>query len=83
MSNGYVHNAVVVTDGASTSHSDTMNAANAQHESHVCNKVYAIGVNGTNMTELEATASNPSFVFSTIYHAPRVTRFSSRTVYFI
>ena len=77
---GYIHNAVVVTENASISHLNTINAANALHEAHVCDKVYAIGVvhyigvNGTNMTELETIASDPSLVFST-------TGFDSSTIY--
>ena len=62
---GYTHNAIVVTDGGSTSQSDTMNAANALHAAKVCDKVYAIGVNMNNTAELEAIASDPSLVFST------------------
>jgi len=62
---GYVHIAIVVTDGASSNLGATLSAASALHASNIYDQVYAVGVSGARMTELEAIASDPSLVFFT------------------
>ena len=59
----YVPIAIVVTDGISNSQSATLSAASALHASNRYNQVYAVGVGGADPTELNAIASDPSFVF--------------------
>ena len=60
-----VHIAIVVTDGASSNLGATLSAASALHASNIYDQVYAVGVSGARMTELEAIASDPSLVFFT------------------
>ena len=54
--------AIVITTGQSISPSATLTAAAALHASNLFD-VYAVGVNLYNLTELEAIASSPKFVF--------------------
>ena len=54
----------VITDGRSTNHSATLSAAAALHASNIFD-VYAVGVGGADLNELEAIASSPEFVFYT------------------
>jgi len=56
--------AIVITDGKSNSRSATLSAAAALHASNIFD-VFAVGVNGADMTELQAIASNPELVFFT------------------
>ena len=56
--------AIVLTDGYSNSRSSTLSAAAALHASNIFD-VYAVGVGGADLTELEAIASSPEFVFFT------------------
>jgi len=54
--------AIVITDGRSNSRSATLSAAASLHTANLF-EVYAIGVDGADITELNAIASNPEFVF--------------------
>ena len=54
----------VITDGRSSNQSATFHAAAALHASSTFD-VYAVGVGGADLTELEAIASSPEFVFYT------------------
>ena len=56
--------AIIITDGRSNSQSATISAAAALHASNIFD-VYAIGVGGADVTELEGIASSPDFVFFT------------------
>ena len=56
--------AIVITDGFSNSRTATLSAAAALHASNVFD-IYAIGVDGADLTELHAIASSPEFVFFT------------------
>ena len=56
--------AIVITDGTSNSQSATLSAAAALHASNIFN-VFAVGVGGVDLTEIEAIASSPEFVFFT------------------
>ena len=56
--------AIVITDGRSSSSSATLSAAAALHASNIFD-VYAVGVDGADLTELQGIASNPEFVFFT------------------
>jgi len=56
--------AIVITDGRSSSSSATLSAAAALHASNIFD-VFAVGVDGAYMPELEGIASNPNFVFFT------------------
>ena len=56
--------AMVITDGQSTSQTATLSAAAALHASNIF-EVYAVGVDGADLTELEGIASSPHFVFFT------------------
>jgi len=58
------HVAIVITDGRSSSRSATLSAAAALHASNIFN-VFAVGVDGADVTELQAIASNPELVFFT------------------
>ena len=55
---------IVITDGRSSSSSATLSAAAALHASNIFD-VFAVGVDGANLDELEGIASNPNFVFFT------------------
>ena len=59
--------AVIITDGQSNSQSATLSAAAALHASNTF-KVYAVGVDGADVTELEGIASSPELVFFTNYN---------------
>ena len=59
---GYIHIAIVVTDGRSNSQSETINATSALHAANIYSQVYAIGVSGADINELQAIASNLSLV---------------------
>ena len=54
--------AIVITDGRSNSRSATLSAAAALHASNIFD-VFAVGVGGAGLTEIEAIASSPEFVF--------------------
>ena len=56
--------AVVITDGFSNSRSATFYTAAALHASNIFN-VFAVGVDGADLTELQVIASSPKFVFFT------------------
>ena len=56
--------AIIITDGRSSSSSATLSAAAALHASNIFD-VFAVGVDGANLDELEGIASNPNFVFFT------------------
>ena len=56
--------AIVITTGHSNSQSATLSAAAALHASNIFD-VYAVGGDLYDLTELEAIASRPEFVFST------------------
>ena len=56
--------AIVITDGRSNSRAATLSAAAALHASNVFD-IYAVGVDGADLTELRAIASSPEFVFFT------------------
>ena len=56
--------AIVITDGYSNSRSATLSAAAALHAANIFD-VYAVGVGGADLTELEAIASSPEFVLFT------------------
>ena len=58
--------AIVITDGQSSDRSATLSAAAALHASNIFD-VYAVGVGGANLDELEGIASNPNFVFFTSF----------------
>ena len=62
---GYIHIAMVVTDGRSDDERATLRAARALHASNIYDKVYAVGISGADVTELNAIASDPSLVFFT------------------
>ena len=62
---GFIHIAIVVTDGRSANSQLTMKAASALHASNIYNQVFAIGVSGADQRELQAIASDPSLVFFT------------------
>ena len=62
--------AIVITDGQSDYPPETLSAASTLHASNIFD-VYAIGVDGTDPTELETIASSPEFLsftssFSTV-----------------
>ena len=73
MRDGFIHIAIVVTDGRSANSQLTMKAASALHGSNIYNQVYAIGVSGADQRELQAIASDSSLVFFT-------SSFDSRTI---
>ena len=56
--------AIFITDGRSNSPSATSSAAALLHASSIFD-VYAVGVDGADLTELQAIASSPEFVFFT------------------
>ena len=56
--------AIVITDGRSSSSSATSSAAAALHASNIFD-VYAVGVGGAYLPELQGIASSPEFVFFT------------------
>jgi len=56
--------AIVITDGRSSSRSATLSAAAALHVSNIFD-VFAVGVDGADMTELQAIASDPELAFFT------------------
>ena len=56
--------AIVITDGQSSSRTATLSAAIALHVSNIFD-VYAVGVDGAYLPELEGIASSPEFVFFT------------------
>ena len=62
---GFIHIAIVVTDGRSANSRLTMEAASALHASNIYNQVFAIGVSGADQRELQAIASDSSLVFFT------------------
>ena len=53
--------AVVITDGKSNNHTATLSAAAALHASNIFD-VYAVGVDGAYLPELQGIASSPDFV---------------------
>ena len=58
--------AIVITDGQSNTPSATLSAAAALHASNIFD-VYAVGVGGAYLSELEGIASSPEFVFFTSF----------------
>ena len=56
--------AIVITDGESNNPSATLSAAAALHASNIF-EVYAVGIDGAYVSELEGIASIPEFVFFT------------------
>ena len=61
---GHTHVAIVVTDGESNNPASTTAAANALHASGIY-QVYAAGLGGAILDELNDIASDPSLVFIT------------------
>ena len=55
---------IVITDGRSSSSSATLSAAARLHASNIFD-VYAVGVDGAYLPELQGIASSPDFVFFT------------------
>ena len=62
---GFAHIAMVLTDGQSNNRGLTLTAASNLHASGIYDQVYAVGVSGAVADELNAIASDPSFVFFT------------------
>ena len=60
--NGRTQIVIVVTDGRSNNPTETIAAANSLHAAGIY-QVYAAGLGGANMAELNAIASDPSLVF--------------------
>jgi len=60
--NGRTQIAIVVTDGISTNRQATLDAARDLHAAGIF-QVYAAGLGGADITELNAIASDPSLVF--------------------
>ena len=60
--NGIPNVAIVITDGRSNSRSATLSAAASLHAANLFD-VYAVGVDGADVSELNAIASDPEFVF--------------------
>ena len=58
--------AIIITNGLSNNQPATLSAANLLHAAKTFN-VFAVGVVGANMTELQRIASSPDFVFFTSY----------------
>ena len=56
--------AIVITDGRSNSRSATLSAARSLHASNIFD-VFAVGIDGASITELQGIASSPEFVFFT------------------
>ena len=56
--------AIVITDGQSSSRSATLSAASSLHAANIFD-VYAVGVDGADLTELRGIASSTEFVFFT------------------
>ena len=56
--------AIIITDGQSSDRSATLSAAASLHASNIFD-VFAVGVGGAYMPELEGIASSPEFVFFT------------------
>ena len=54
--------AIVITDGRSNSRSATLSAAASLHAANLFD-VFAVGVDGADISELNAIASDPEFVF--------------------
>ena len=54
--------AIVITDGRSNSRSATLSAAASLHATNLFD-VFAVGVDGADISELNAIASDPEFVF--------------------
>jgi len=60
--NGIRNVAIVITDGRSNSRSATLSAAASLHAANLFD-VFTVGVDNADLTELNAIASNPEFVF--------------------
>ena len=58
--------AIVITDGISSSYSSLQSAANSLHTANIFD-VYAVGIGNNSLRELQAIASDPSYVFSTSF----------------
>ena len=56
--------AIVITDGLSSNRSATLSAASLLHGTNIFD-VYAVGVDGADLTELQGIASSSEFVFFT------------------
>ena len=63
--NGRPHFAIVVTDGESTEPEITEAAATELHKADVFDQVYAVGVGGANVMELNIISGDPSSVLFT------------------
>ena len=59
-----LNTAIIITDGHSSDHLATLSAAAALHASNIFD-VFAVGVGGANLIELQTIASSPEFVFFT------------------
>ena len=59
---GVPHVAIVITDGRSNSYSQTVAAAASAHNEGII--MFAVGIGGYNLNELNAIASKPSYVFT-------------------
>ena len=60
--NGVANVAIVITDGRSNSRSATLSAAASLHAANLFD-VFAVGVDGADISELNAIASDPELVF--------------------
>ena len=54
--------AIVITDGRSNNRIETLSAANSLHASNIFD-VFAVGIDGADLRELQGIASSPEFVF--------------------
>ena len=59
---GFTHVAILITDGSSGQRA-TATAAAALHASNIYSEVYAVGVGGADVSQLNLIASEPSLVF--------------------
>ena len=59
-----LNTAIIITDGHSSDHLATLSAAAALHASNIFD-VFAVGVGGADLIELQTIASSPEFVFFT------------------
>ena len=62
--NGFIHVAILITDGESNG-GNTTAAALALHDANIYSEIYAVGVDQANTDELKLIASSPSLVFFT------------------
>jgi len=78
--NGRTHLAVVITDGASDNRLSTQSAANQIHRANVFDEVYAVGVGGADVSELNVIATKLSSVLFTHQFDAAVIRILQRNL---